>query len=531
MKIVLLIFLSFTSNIAFAQSNWQINEYNGILLENKRSIFEDNFENNANDWKIQEQGKYTSYIDNGIYQISTPDRTKSFFKEVDFPMNCDFEIEIIALLKSQTGINEYGNLKMKNDCACGIIWGRHSYDKNQFSFNYNLAKQIQISKRSSASNFKFYIKKKEIENIDITTYNKLTIRKIEQKYFFFVNEILVHTMSTEPFFGNRIGFAVSNANLEIDYFKISEISKDKNFKTVVSKMPIIETSPIVQKDINPTIIKNSIDNEKEIISDIDTAIPHVIREYPYRFALVIGNEDYSSQQSNLAPEVNVDFAERDANTFKEYALKVLNIPQTNLIYEINADAVSMQRAIKKLQLLIKNTNGKAEVFFYYAGHGFPDEKTKEAYLIPVNVSGSDLEYAIKLKDIYERLTEHPSKRITVFLDACFSGGARNQGLIAARGVKIKPKNNILNGNIIVFSASSGEQSALPYKEKYHGLFTYYLLKKIKETKGEINYYELYQYINEKVSLNSILKNNKEQNPTVNVSSDAQNNWKEWKIID
>jgi hypothetical protein len=41
--------------------------------------------------------------------------------------------------------------------------------------------------------------------------------------------------------------------------------------------------------------------------------------------------------------------------------------------------------------------------------------------------------------------------------------------MAVRGVKIKPKDVVLNNNLVVFSASSGQQSALVYDEKHHGL--------------------------------------------------------------
>jgi hypothetical protein len=149
--------------------------------------------------------------------------------------------------------------------------------------------------------------------------------------------------------------------------------------------------------------------------------------------------------------------------------------------------------------------------------------------MPVDVSGENANEGILLKTLYSKLTEFPSKRITVFIDACFSGGARNQGLLAARGVKVKPKEGLLSGNIVVFSASSGEQSSLPLKEKYHGIFTYYLLKKIQETKGDINYDELSQSINENVSLQSVLINDKEQTPQINVSISIQNEWKNYNL--
>ncbi|MFO7829037.1 MAG: caspase family protein [Bacteroidales bacterium] len=258
--------------------------------------------------------------------------------------------------------------------------------------------------------------------------------------------------------------------------------------------------------------------------DVDIIKPSGLKPDPYRYALIIGNEDYSSYQMGLKSESNVDFAVRDAEVFKEYATQVLGVPNENIIFLTNARAIQMHRALNKINMIANITKGKADIFFYYAGHGFPDEQTQEPYLIPVDVSGADLEFALKLNDVYTKLTEYPSLRVTVFLDACFSGGARNQGLVAARGVKVKPKENIFKGNMVVFSASSGDQSSLPYKEKQHGMFTYYLLKKLQDTNGNLTYKQLSDYLSEQVAVKSILINNKEQTPETNISVDLKNSW-------
>lgn len=262
--------------------------------------------------------------------------------------------------------------------------------------------------------------------------------------------------------------------------------------------------------------------------DVDTNIPACTQKKTNCFALIIGNEDYSSFQQGLSSEVNVDFAQNDAATFYQYLTKTLGVPAGNVVLLINARALEMHKAIDKLALLAKSMNGKAELVFYYAGHGFPDDQ-KEAYLIPVDVSGTDLQFGIKLKELYAKLTEFPTQKVSVFLDACFSGGARNQGLVAARGVKIKPKADDLAGNLVVLAASGGEQSSLPYKEKKHGMFTYWLLKKLQETKGDISYGELFAFLQEQVGVKSLLINSREQTPQANVSPSLGEEWKNWKM--
>lgn len=320
-----------------------------------------------------------------------------------------------------------------------------------------------------------------------------------------------------PFFNSikiSDGLVVSS-NTDINLFKNYAITYATKTDTVKQIVYINNAS------------KNAYQYEK--LSDIDKNIPQSGQASPYRFALIIGNEDYSSNQKDLSTEINVDFAKNDASAFKEYAINTLGIPDKNVIFLLDATTGQMNQGISKMNLIIKNTQGNAEAFVYYAGHGLPDEQTKETYIMPVDISGKNAADGIKLKDMYSKLSEYPSKRVSVFIDACFSGGARNQALLSARGVKVRPKEDMLNGNIVVFTASSGDQSSLAYEEKKHGFFTYFLLKKLQESNGSVSYGELSKYLMDNVSLQSVLINDKEQVPQVNVSNSIIDEWANFKM--
>lgn len=277
---------------------------------------------------------------------------------------------------------------------------------------------------------------------------------------------------------------------------------------------------------NPKIDKN---NTVVGFSDVDVNIPELTTANPHAYALIIGNEDYHTFQPDLSSEANVAFAVNDASIFKKYIAGTLGIPEENTKLLNNATSGQMNQAIAWINKLIMKEGGEAEVIVYYAGHGLPDEQTHEPYIIPVDVSGTNLQSAIKLQTLYTKLTEYPAKKVTVFMDACFSGGSRGQGLLATRGVKVKPKDDMLTGNIVVFTSSTGEQSSLPFKDKQHGMFTYYLLKKMQETKGNISYDELYNYVKKEVDLNCLKVNNKEQTPSLLLSIELGDKWKSWKF--
>ena len=264
-------------------------------------------------------------------------------------------------------------------------------------------------------------------------------------------------------------------------------------------------------------------------SDVDRDIPHTGNTDPDKFAIIIGNEDYHSFQRGLSAETDVPYAANDAAVFAEYCEKALGVPHENITMTTNGRWSDMNREINRMTEIVKLHGTRSELIFYYAGHGFPDENTKESYLIPVDISGTDFRSGFKLSDLYAKLTGTGAGKVTVFMDACFSGGGREAGLLAARGIKVVPKKTPLKGNIVVFSATTADQVALPYNEKQHGMFTYFLLKKIQETAGDCTYSELSDYLSKEVSEYSLRINYKLQNPETSCSYSVQDKWKDWNL--
>lgn len=263
-------------------------------------------------------------------------------------------------------------------------------------------------------------------------------------------------------------------------------------------------------------------------SDVDINIPVNTVKNPKRIALIIGNENYSQY---FDAESDVDFAKNDATVFKKYAISILGVEETKIIELYNATSGMMRKEIERVATLLQKAGSSSELIFYYAGHGYPDETTHIPYLIPVDVNVTDLTSAIKLSDVYAKFGSSGASKMIVFLDACFSGGGRNQVVYAVRGARIPPNNEgtTPSGNMIVFSASQGSQSAQAYNKQKHGFFTYYLLKKLKESPRDLTYEQLFNSIKESVSFDAVLINGKEQDPDIIISPDLGDKWKTWKV--
>ena len=284
---------------------------------------------------------------------------------------------------------------------------------------------------------------------------------------------------------------------------------------------INKNAPDFYAKIGETELSKYMKAYKEV--DVDDDIPIVVKKNEKVFAVVIANEKYQMEKA-------VQYAKNDGRVFAEYCRKTLGLPEKNIHYVTDATLNNLKYELKWLQNVMKVYRGEAKVIFYYAGHGIPDEQNKNGYLLPIDGYGSDVTTGYALDDLFKTLGNMPSKSVTIFLDACFSGAKRDGDMLAStRGVAIKVKQNAPQGNVVVFSAAQGDETAYPYNEFEHGLFTYYLLKKLQETKGDVTLGELGDYVKTKVEQQSIVVNGKLQSPSIMSAPLIGNDWKTWKL--
>ena len=260
-----------------------------------------------------------------------------------------------------------------------------------------------------------------------------------------------------------------------------------------------------------------------ITSEVDSLIPGNMMVRQDVYALIIGNQNY-----RFVP--GVPFAIHDARVFSEYCEKTLGIPAENIhVCEDATKQLIMEDELGWLES-ISEKNSK-RLIVYYAGHGVPDTKERnKAYLLPTDVRGTKPENGISLDEFYGKLGEMDFEQTSVFLDACFSGINRdnesvNEGM---RGVEIVAEDATISaGNLVVFSAAQGNETAQGYQEQGHGLFTYYLLKELQQTSGYISFGDLSDNLKNNVSQRAMqLKLRKPQTPSTSASSTLEDGWRD-----
>ncbi len=259
------------------------------------------------------------------------------------------------------------------------------------------------------------------------------------------------------------------------------------------------------------------------LSDVDAPLPDRPRSNSNTFAFIIANENYTHF-------ADVPFAHNDGTSFATYCRSVLGLPDANINLYENATWGTMKNAMNYLSDIDDAYNGDINVIFYYAGHGAPTDDTKESMLIPVDAGKVDKSLCYALDHLYDELSNLKANSVMVFLDACFSGPARDNSMIEqARKIALVPKQTTLNGNLVVISAASDDQTAWQYSEQGHGLFTYFLLKKLRETGGDVSLGELSEYISSNVLQTSVVVNRRRQTPSVSASPALGQRWRTWTV--
>lgn len=296
-----------------------------------------------------------------------------------------------------------------------------------------------------------------------------------------------------------------------------------------ASQPLALVMNALQKKIEEVTVKGEDTERKADIEiagglsvDVDMNIPEGQKAGRYDIAVVIGNRNYAASGSP-----NVEYANRDARIMKEYLIRTLGYDPANIIYAEDAplskfnEIFGADRDHKgKLFKFVKKD--VSSVFVYYVGHGAPDLDSSEAYFVPVDANTDYLKSnGYRLQTFYDNLSKVPAKKMTVVLDACFSGRSEKGLLfsnISPALVKVK-KEFQGPANTVVITSAAIDQVSTWYPEKKHSLFTYYFLKGLQgnadtNRDGKITAGEMQGYFKENVPYMALRLSGREQQPVV-----------------
>jgi len=209
--------------IVTAQEKVSPSDYTFSKGMKSQVVLNDDFSKFSNYWLLGiEENSWSESIEDGhlVFQSLT-DKAKEDLLPVIIDQKRNFEIE--------TSIRF---VEGKMDKGYGLQWGKAINPLKQFDFLLTGSGHFTIDKYTG--DFKDYVPFTLSDNVNRYAFNKLTVRKVADTYYFFLNEKLVHSMPFEPFFGNLLGFQVAeNSTIRVDNIEIAYLDKAAEGKSKV----------------------------------------------------------------------------------------------------------------------------------------------------------------------------------------------------------------------------------------------------------------------------------------------------------
>lgn len=261
------------------------------------------------------------------------------------------------------------------------------------------------------------------------------------------------------------------------------------------------------------------------------------------YALIIADEEYT------APLPNCDFASNDGDVLSEYFVKTLGIPTRHVKVLHNAGRQEIRdEGITWLKHIIQAQNGDVHIILYYAGHGITNAKMAP-YLMPsgidvskirafrsktgllpenIKLSGKEAEKVLDQCISFDTLTGWFNRiealSYTFIIDASFDGIQRSgKQFFDIKKETKKYRTPRVRSDIVIFMAADGDKTAYSFIDQHHGFFTYYILKELKQTRGEITFQELFNNVTKNQAYESSLQN-KLQEPSMIIGGKLGENW-------
>ena len=286
--------------------------------------------------------------------------------------------------------------------------------------------------------------------------------------------------------------------------------------------------------------------EAALLNDeyVDFNIPHIEENINSKtYAIIIADEEYT------APLPNCDFATNDGDVLHQYFVHTLGIPTRHVKVLHNAGRQEIyNEGIHWLKDIIKAQSGDVHIIIYYAGHGVTNQKFAP-YLMPsgvdvskirafrsktgllpdnIELKGGDAEKILNQCISFDTLTGWFNRvealSYTFIIDASFDGIQRSgKPFFTIKKESKRYRTPRVRSDIVIFMAADGDKTAYSFIDQHHGFFTYYILKELKYSRGEITFQDLFNNVTKNQAYESSLQG-KLQEPSMIIGGKLGENW-------
>lgn len=235
------------------------------------------------------------------------------------------------------------------------------------------------------------------------------------------------------------------------YAMVDGVKKDLDDTRAVKQANTLDID-VPNRDCTVTLYaQNSVGNSEPV--SIRLIRENVAQgDMPRLFCVVIGVSDY--QDDKLPP---LKLSAKDARDFAEVLAKKKGLPfadvQVKLLIDKEATRPDIFEAMEWLQ---QETTPNDICIFYYAGHGYRDEKDR-FYFIPYKGTTDKLYNCFSAID-FKHMADDINCKLIVFADACYSAALFEGNRSAATTHFIEQLRRTKNGMMLYASSASDTKS-------------------------------------------------------------------------
>jgi hypothetical protein len=151
----------------------------------------------------------------------------------------------------------------------------------------------------------------------------------------------------------------------------------------------------------------------EVVEETELIVPEVITTKGKYYALIIGVQDYVSEDiTDLEEPIS------DAQNLYNVLTQQYTFDRENVKFMKNP---SREDIIVQLDYYVEHLSGEDNLLIFYAGHGYWDEKRETGYWLPADAQRKSTARWLRNSTIQEYIDDIKVKHTLLIADACFSG--------------------------------------------------------------------------------------------------------------
>ncbi|WP_422355902.1 hypothetical protein [Roseivirga pacifica] len=227
----------------------------------KEAVYREDFDVSSSTWEPYTPGERMGRVHDGYLNwISLNESAYSISHTLDdMDWSRDWQIETRMM-----------HLDGKQNSSNDLTWNNN--DEGSYHFGFTAEGKYVLSKLES-SGYNPIVPFTSSYLINTDGFNKMTIRKIGETYYYFINETLISAHKGHTVSSNKIGLMVPpNSTLQVDYLEVTYLNSGANYSTksqkqgIPSQTQLSKPTSIKQRLVGSWSLKSNTENSKIIFS-------------------------------------------------------------------------------------------------------------------------------------------------------------------------------------------------------------------------------------------------------------------------